>query len=253
MRRVQWAARLLWMLLTPLLAYLFVVELVFCAWGFAGHEADLRSELILTAAGAAMSLFPLGFWYRQERKGKFRQSPESHGRLRLVVCSIAAGAGACLFFNGVLSLLPFSLEGYHRVRRVLYQPPPAVQLICMGLVIPAGEELVFRGLGYGRIRDELSVREATAVSALWFGLYHGNLPQGIYAGLLGTIAAALYEAGDCLWLCWLFHGTANVTAIAGTLLGGGEGFLLSAEGKLASVVLGGILLLFCNEIRRDGK
>lgn len=253
MRRVQWAARLLWILLSPLLAYLLIMELVFGVWGFAGHEVDERSELVLTAAGAAISLFPLGFWYRQGRKGKFRESSESRRRLRLTTCSIAAGAGACLFFNGVLSLLPFSLEGYHRVSRVLYQPPPAVQLICMGVVIPAGEELVFRGLGYGRIRGELSVREAMAVSALWFGLYHGNLLQGIYAGLLGMLAAAFYEAGDCLWLCWLFHGTANVTAIAGTLSGREEGFLASAEGRLASVILGGILLLFCNEIRRDGK
>ena len=252
MRRVQRAGKLLWILSLPLLVYLLSMDLVFLGWELAGHEVRAGSELMLTAAGAAAASLPLGFWYWKERKGKFRETERKTGGLRLAVCSVIAGAGICLFLNGVLCLLPLSPEGYHRVSRVLYQPPLTMQLICMGLVIPAGEELVFRGLGYARIRSELSAREAMAVSALWFGLYHGNLLQGIYAGLVGLLAADFYEAGG-LWACWMFHGAANVTAIFGTLLFGEESFRMPAEWKLASVVLGGGLLLFCIKIRRDGE
>ena len=252
MRRVQRAGKLLWILSLPLLVYLLSMDLVFLGRELAGHEVRAGSELMLTAAGAAAASLPLGLWYWQERKGKFRETERKTGGLRLAVCSVLAGAGMCLFLNGVLYLWPLPLEGYHRVSRVLYQPPLTMQLICMGLVIPAGEELVFRGLGYARIRSEFSAREAMVVSALWFGLYHGNLLQGIYAGLVGLLAADFYEAGG-LWACWMFHGAANVTAIFGTLLFGEESFRMPAEWKLASVVLGGGLLLFCIKIRRDGE
>ena len=54
---------------------------------------------------------------------------------------------------------------------------------------------------------------AALISAVLFGLYHGNLLQGVYAFLLGLVLAWLYERFQTLAAPWLFHAAANMTSI----------------------------------------
>ena len=265
MKTMPYIMKLLWVLLLPLLIYLIVMELVFVPWELFTREAGEEQKLFLTAVAAALASVPLGLWYCRGRKSIIKK-----GRWHpwLVICVIAAGSGACLFFNGILYWLPLPAEGYYEVKHVLYRPSLFIQLVCMGLVIPIAEELVFRGLGYGRLRGKLSAGKANVISAIWFGLYHGNLLQGIYAGILGAIAAAFFEASGSLWGCFLFHGVANVTAIIGTRYFSGESTGILTGRDPRAIALGGLLLTVAvaaffqytrssrraaNKIRRDGE
>ena len=130
--------RLFWLLLLPLMIYLIVVDLVFVFWELFIYEVGEEQKLFLTAIAAALAFVPLGLWYwsgRRSRSQKRRWHP------CLVICGIVAGAGACLFFNGILHWLPLPAEGYYEVKRVLYRPSLWIQFISMGLVIPVAEEL----------------------------------------------------------------------------------------------------------------
>ena len=91
-----------------------------------------------------------------------------------------------------------------------------VELIGLGIIVPIAEELMFRGLIYRRIRCMIGPRQAIVVSGLVFGMYHGNLVQGLYGFLVGCIMAWLYEKYGSLKAPILFHVCANLVSVIAT-------------------------------------
>ena len=88
-----------------------------------------------------------------------------------------------------------------------------LQLIGVCLIIPAAEELVFRGIGYWGLRDGMPAVPAAVFSAVFFGLFHGNLVQGIYAAGLGLILAFVMERYQTVTSVWLAHAAMNIGSI----------------------------------------
>lgn len=75
-------------------------------------------------------------------------------------------------------------------------------LICMGVIAPLAEEIVFRWLIYLRLRDYMRIGFAMVISGMIFGIYHGNLVQAVYAGILGMVFADFLEISGCLWTAY---------------------------------------------------
>ena len=69
----------------------------------------------------------------------------------------------------------------------------------------AAEEMIFRIIGYGGLRDEMGPAAPPLSSALFFEPFSGNLVQGIYAGLLGLILAFIMERYHSMTAVWLTH------------------------------------------------
>lgn len=131
---------------------------------------------------------------------------------RLVPLVLVFGAAICLAINNLLALsgIPQLFTGYEEVAETLFSPPLAQQLLFVGLIIPLTEELIFRGQAFALLRDRLPWLPAALLSALLFGIFHGNVTQGIYGFVLGIILAWLYEVSGGLLLPYLFHAAANV-------------------------------------------
>lgn len=104
-------------------------------------------------------------------------------------------------------------ETYQQLTEILYSAPMWFQLLGTGVIVPLCEELIFRGLMYNRIKDHLPVKWALLMSALAFGIGHGNLVQGIYGFALGYMMAYLYERTNKLWVPVLFHIVANSVSV----------------------------------------
>ena len=83
-------------------------------------------------------------------------------------------------------------------------------IISFGILAPLGEELIFRGLVYGSLKKAMPVPAAIVLSGFLFGLFHGNLVQGVYATLLGCVFALSYELYGTLLIPILMHGVANL-------------------------------------------
>ena len=54
---------------------------------------------------------------------------------------------------------------------------------------------------------------AIVVSALFFGLFHLNVVQGLYAFIIGLLLAYVYEKYKSIWAPILFHVAANSVSI----------------------------------------
>lgn len=100
-------------------------------------------------------------------------------------------------------------ETYSQVAEHQYGVSFVIGLVLYGIISPLAEEVVFRGIIYNRIRKNCSIPVAVFLSALLFGLYHGNIVQGAYGFLMGAMIAYTYEQLDSFFHAFLFHAAAN--------------------------------------------
>ena len=112
----------------------------------------------------------------------------------------------------LLSNLAEHSESYQETAEILYSPSFPVQILCVGIIIPIMEEMIFRGLIYRRMRHNVSMWKAMMFSALMFGFYHGNSVQFVYAFLSGILLAYLYEKYGSIKAPVLAHMLMNIVS-----------------------------------------
>lgn len=219
----------LWGLIKPLIVYYvgyYVIRMIVGTLLLGGGMAFLMEDGSSIVNGIAMLggcavLFPMIEEEREEqgKERKRRGETEIQGRkpgLRqtawrypaLLVFSVAAVA----FFNTLMSLSGLAEQSgaYQETAQRQY----AVSL-GMGLLLYAGisalvEEVVFRFLLYNRLRRSCGrVAFGVVASAFLFGVYHGNIVQGVYAFVLGVLIACSYVYFDNFFAPVLFHGVGN--------------------------------------------
>ena len=166
--------------------------------------------------GAVLTVGILWFPYKRDwilRSGQIRTiKPELPKKWQdLIILGVAASVGV----NLLLSLTPLA-QWFPKVEESVETINSAgfwLQLFGVCLIIPAAEEMVFRGIGYWGLRDEMQAVPAAVFSAVFFGLFHGNLVQGIYAAVLGIILAFIMETYQTVTSVWLTHAAMNIGSI----------------------------------------
>ena len=223
-----------WNIAGPMLLYFMIHDMtIYLCQSISGGSAG--EQLWVSGLGSAIAAVPIGIWYRRLRQesriagmrdaraeaaGMRTDRAEAAGLRAADVNLIGLLAvGSCVLFNNLIGVLDQVTEGFERTGQLLGEASLTVQVLCIGLIIPLAEELVFRGFLYGQLRRVRSPGAAALVSAVCFGIYHGNLAQGIYAACLGLILAVLYEHYDSLAAVWLYHGAANLTSVFLTATG----------------------------------
>lgn len=148
------------------------------------------------------------------------------------VLMFLAGAAAGVALNNVLILsgLEKISAGYQQVNRQFFSGGILFELLGACLLTPFLEELLYRGVVYGRLcdmmipdneektkrgegRERVSRILAALISALLFGVIHMNLVQFIYAGILGILLAWLMEKTGHFYGAFLAHMGANLLAV----------------------------------------
>ena len=149
----------------------------------------------------------LVIWY-QERQIRTAKKVDGLSLIPLVIASAALAMG----LNGAVTLTELYKYSpvFQEVAAMQSETPIWLGIIVFGILAPLGEELVFRGLVFGQLRKICPAWAAILVSALAFGIFHGNLVQGVYATLLGLAFAWAYEMYGTLLVPMLMHGVANL-------------------------------------------
>ena len=89
-----------------------------------------------------------------------------------------------------------------------------VGAVIYGIISPVAEEIVFRGLIYNRMKRYFGRILSIIVCGILFGVYHGNLVQGIYGTILGIAITFAYEWYGSFTAPVLFHGLANLSVFS---------------------------------------
>lgn len=128
----------------------------------------------------------------------------------ILAVSVSLGLNALFTLTGFVE----TSASYQQVADRQYGVTFGIGLVLYGLVSPLAEEVVFRGVIYNRLRRFFGPLIGIVASALFFGIFHGNLVQGIYGAVMGICIAYVYERhGSFLWPI-LFHAAANLTVYA---------------------------------------
>lgn len=157
--------------------------------------------------------------------------------------------------NNLISMspLPKWSEGYQEASDALYGSNIWMELIGSAFITPILEELLHRGVVYGRLRRMMGLLPAVLVSALIFATLHFNMVQFIYTFLLGIALALFVEKTGHLYPAIIAHMAANGIAVirteTGFLMGTVDGSVFAWVVSVLLCIVGVIgLLLYSKSV-----
>ncbi len=121
--------------------------------------------------------------------------------------------GLCVMLNVGMSFIPWNEIGETHVvqdNASMFGIPFSLRLLSYVVIAPLAEELLFRGTVLYKTGEFAPKWIAILLSAIAFGIYHGNLQQGIYAFLCGCVIAWVFVVTGSFWMAVLFHAAANL-------------------------------------------
>ena len=137
------------------------------------------------------------------------------------VLTFVCGALAGVVLNNVIGATGLAelSAGYQNVNAHFYSGDLLFEILGAGILIPLAEELLYRGIVYGRLSDWVGIPRAALVSSLIFGVLHFNIVQFVYALLLGLLLVYFLEKTHNLYGAVLGHIGANLLTVLRTETG----------------------------------
>lgn len=263
-----------WGSVYPMLAYvciqmgagvIYAVGMVISALCLDTGYADMETYILDSTAEHTMTILllsmllsiPLFAWLyscdvQKKKRAGFNQDwfPVTEGMLLWTAVGCAALA---LFCNGMISLLPLAQwsDSYEEVSETLYSGNVWVRIAAVAFFGPAVEELVMRGLLYQRLRTMMRPAAAILWSSLAFGIFHGNIVQGVYAFLVGLFFAWLMEHSQRILVPMVGHIAANLFVLLLEDCDLLEVVYGSVPMFLTATMVSGIVFLCCFRIIRN--
>ena len=174
------------------------------------NSYNLSSSLILAVAGLVtipFVLYPFSFTSKPSGKGT---TSKWEGALWLIITVILA-----VVLNVILTRIPSLINDD------LYKSSFAQitgggfwhTVIATCIVSPVLEEIVFRGVVFGQMKEAFGTVVGVIVSAACFGIVHHNMAQLIYAAIMGVVLATMYHRMKRLYFPMIAHALANLAVL----------------------------------------
>ena len=227
------------------------------------HDAKDLTDLVthqtlaITGLGGLVAIPVLLLFFKQDERrrasGRYviHKNPEKTVTPQIILGTILMSMGLCQVLNDMISLsgLENVFPYYSQLETQIYEGQNLfLMLVVVAVIAPVAEELVFRGLVMMRIRDYIGPLAGILLSALCFGLYHGNAIQFIYAGLLGIFLGLSMERSQTVWIPMLGHMAANFWSVLGmsviaAVTGNSQTTKAAVDIVMAIIFLSGLSLL----------
>lgn len=205
----------------------------------AAHQAEIAAA----ASGATLVL--TGILFAKDRKLEKRCGMMPPGRasaekywMLLVFGAAGSPAATCLM---AMAQAAFADNAYQQTSAGVYAASFPVQVICLGILIPLAEEMMFRGILYKRYRERQDFWYSALCSAILFSFMHTNMTQMVYTFLLGLMLAYVYEKFGSFCAPLILHILMNTVSLALTWAGG-FAFLSRDPLLLAAAAVGGAFI-----------
>ncbi|RDY30731.1 CPBP family intramembrane metalloprotease [Lachnotalea glycerini] len=172
-----------------------------------------RNSMMLTALSGAITIPIIYILFKKDRTKENVQYEK--GSVGLYGFIFIAAASACLGCNQLLSITKLDeiFPGFLKVQEVLYGGNIVMEILAAVILAPIIEELLFRGMVFKRLYVYVGKMPAMLLSSLFFGIYHGNVLQGIYAFSVGLLFVFIYDKYKTLLAPILAHMFANLVSI----------------------------------------
>ncbi len=214
-----------WNVIYPIAIYFVVTAVTLFALDFVLPET-VDSKLLRQFITSVAAIPFLYSFYRSDQimRGKAEagipllkqwKNALSPDKLKLCVAMFFTGGCLAVAWNNILGMVHIAdySSAYSKVTQTFYTGRIVLEITALCVIIPMVEELLYRGIVYGRLRDWLGVPAALVVSAIIFGAVHMNLVQFIYASVFGLLLAYIAEVNKSLWCAISAHMAANLTSV----------------------------------------
>ena len=186
-------------------------------------EASLRHQVEVAGIAALCTLILTGIFFARDRKQEkiCQVAVPERAPVTKYWTLLAFGIAGCVAATSLLTMAQIALYDveYQETAQNLYSAGLPVQILCLGIVIPLAEEMMFRGILFKRFRERRTFWYSALCSALFFSFMHTNTTQMIYAFLLGIMLAYVYEKFGSVRAPLVLHIVMNCTSVVLTELG----------------------------------
>lgn len=218
--------------LMPVLIYFVIMNLVM-GLGSSLISREDSGYMILQSCASIITIPVIWRIYAGDRALYPMQAGEIKADLKTFVLIILAAVFLSMALNNIIYLtgVTQSSASYQEVNRKFFGSGLMWEIIGTCILAPVLEEVLYRGVVYGRVRYWFSKKEAAFISAFIFSAMHMNLVQFIYAFLLGILLVTVYEYTGKIYAPIIAHAAANLIAVLRIELG----FLKAFEKNAASI------------------
>lgn len=196
-----------------------------------------------------------GTWsYFRERQYPFRPNYKSAFSLKnigyIIVMGVLGQYASNLIATLTGVLIPSAMDSYEDLAQNfdLSTASPVLMILAVCIVGPIAEELVFRGMIFGKLRRAFSFWPAAIISGIMFGVFHMNIMQGVYASVLGVLLAYVYEKTQTIFGSIFFHIVFNASSYITDFVNSGIQSVVPSEtvysaGLILFSILSGIIVI----------
>lgn len=213
----------IWEIAYPVLAYYtaisigsFIAQMIFGA----GNETYMLCKII----GSIVAIPVVFADYKRDLMltGKYK-AEENFTKVDLIhiLFVILSTLFISVGLNNVICMSPLvsASQEFQNASDAFYGSAIGLELLGSALITPYLEELLHRGVVYGRLRRMMGLVPSIVLSSLIFAGLHFNIVQFIYAFLLGIVFALFVEKLGRLYPAVIAHIAANGLAVIRTETG----------------------------------
>ncbi len=155
------------------------------------------------------------FWYHYEVRGEQKVDRRTVFHRKNLLYFLLLGIGCQFFFSGAMNviqpLFPKVFEEYGETMEGLLGSNFLLMVLYTIVIAPIAEELIFRGVTLYRAGKVLPFFGANLLQAMFFGIYHRNIIQGIYATVMGFVLGLVYRRYHTIYAAILLHMLINAS------------------------------------------
>ncbi|MCD7751113.1 MAG: HAD hydrolase-like protein [Lachnospiraceae bacterium] len=190
-----------------LFAFIFEENIEEETLSFTGNGSAIVQILSLTVVFIILYYMADGRKCLTAAKQEYGQNPQQKPFV-WVVTALLLALGINMFFIGT-GFLEVS-SSYQETAANLYSVGIPLGIILYGFFSSTVEEFLFRGIVLVQMERYMKSNSAILLASLLFGVYHGNLIQGIYAFTIGAVLCMAYRDSGNFILIAAIHGVVNV-------------------------------------------
>lgn len=218
---------------------------------------SLMPAYLLSAVLTFFTAWIIHIFFKREfiERLSFKKAP-----FIFILVSFVTGCSLQMPISFIMALIenagiaPDLFEQYsNHIETLMTNQSLVLQILAVGIVAPLIEEIIFRGMIFNQLKNNIPVALALVIQALLFGIVHLNIVQGIYAFLIGIVLGLSIIWSKSLILPVFIHMGMNLAGIVLSEFGAGINSLASLFMLIISFLLIPICMLFLYHKTREEK
>lgn len=181
------------------------------------EAATLENEIlsyttIILLISNALALLFIWLFFKIRKKNIVKEIGLRKCNWKMMLAAVVFGVGFTFGMSWLMEMIPFPdslVESFTSSHDTLSTGNPIIGFISVAIFAPVVEEVFCRGLIYTRLKQGMPKVVAAVISALMFGVMHGEIIWILYAFVVGLMLVWVFEKTNSLLACILVHAANN--------------------------------------------